>query len=155
MNMKDRLVNKLALGFICGAISGTLIVLLINAISKSSYHIATPDLAEAIGTEAAVILQTMLSGLYGLVCIGGTEFFRIEKWSLLRSTMTHLVCILVSFTTIGLILRWIRFDLPSLLFLLFIAVAYFIIWIIMSIRWKRSIREMNSELEKYKKENSK
>lgn len=153
--MKDRLVNKLALGFIVGAISGTLIVLLINTISKSSYHIATPDLAEAIGTEAAVILQTMLSGLYGLVCIGGTEFFRIEKWSLLRSTMTHLVCILVSFTTIGLILRWIRFDLPSLLFLLFIAVAYFIIWIIMSIRWKRSIREMNSELEKYKKENSK
>ena len=153
--MKDRLVNKLALGFIFGAVSGTLIVLLINTISKSSYHIATPDLAEAIGTEAAVILQTMLSGLYGLVCIGGTEFFRIEKWSLLRSTMTHLVCILVSFTTIGLILRWIRFDLPSLLFLLFIAVAYFIIWIIMSIRWKRSIREMNSELEKYKKENSK
>ena len=153
--MKDRLVNKLALGFIVGAISGTLIVLLINTISKSSYHIATPDLAEAIGTEAAVILQTLLSGLYGLVCIGGTEFFRIEKWSLLRSTMTHLVCILVSFTTIGLILRWIRFDLPSLLFLLFIAVAYFIIWIIMSIRWKRSIREMNSELEKYKKENSK
>lgn len=153
--MKDRLVNKLALGFIFGAISGTLIVLLINTISKSSYHIATPDLAEAIGTEAAVILQTLLSGLYGLVCIGGTEFFRIEKWSLLRSTMTHLVCILVSFTTIGLILKWIRFDLPSLLFLLFIAVAYFIIWIIMSIRWKRSIREMNSELEKYKKENSK
>ena len=153
--MKDRLVNKLALGFIFGAIVGTLIVLLINTISKSSYHIATPDLAEAIGTEAAVILQTLLSGLYGLVCIGGTEFFRIEKWSLLRSTMTHLVCILVSFTTIGLILKWIRFDLPSLLFLLFIAVAYFIIWIIMSIRWKRSIREMNSELEKYKKENSK
>ena len=153
--MKDRLVNKLALGFIVGAISGTLIVLLINTISKSSYHIATPDLAEAIGTESAVILQTLLSGLYGLVCIGGTEFFRIEKWSLLRSTMTHLVCILVSFSTIGLILRWIRFDLPSLLFLLFIAVAYFIIWIIMSIRWKRSIREMNSELEKYKKENSK
>lgn len=153
--MKDRLVNKLTLGFIFGAISGTLIVLLINTISKSTYHIATPDLAEAIGTEAAVILQTLLSGLYGLVCIGGTEFFRIEKWSLLRSTMTHLVCILVSFTTIGLILKWIRFDLPSLLFLLFIAVAYFIIWIIMSIRWKRSIREMNSELEKYKKENSK
>lgn len=153
--MKDRLVNKLALGFIFGAISGTLIVLLINTMSKSSYHIATPDLAEAIGTESAVILQTLLSGLYGLVCIGGTEFFRIEKWSLLRSTMTHLVCILVSFSTIGLILRWIRFDLPSLLFLLFIAVAYFIIWIIMSIRWKRSIREMNSELEKYKKENSK
>ena len=153
--MKDRLVNKLALGFIVRAISGTLIVLLINTVSKSSYHIATPDLAEAIGTEAAVILQTLLSGLYGLVCIGGTEFFRIEKWSLLRSTMTHLVCILVSFTTIGLILRWIRFDIPSLLFLLTIAVAYFIIWIIMSIRWKRSIREMNSELEKYKKENSK
>ena len=153
--MKDRLVNKLALGFIFGAVSGTLIVLLINIIAKSSYHIATPDLAEAIGTEAAVILQILLSGLYGLVCIGGTEFFRIEKWSLLRSTMTHLVCILVSFTAIGLILRWIRFDLPSLLFLLTIAVTYFIIWIIMSIRWKRSIREMNSELEKYKKENSK
>ena len=155
MSMKDRLVNKLALGFIFGAISGTLIVLLINTISKSNYHIATPALAEAIGTEVAVILQTLLSGLYGLVCIGGTEFYRIERWSLLRSTMTHLVCILVSFTTIGLILKWIRFDLPSLLFLLFIAVAYFIIWIIMSIRWKRSIREMNSELEKYKKENSK
>ena len=155
MSMKDRIVNKLALGFIFGAISGTLIVLLINTISKSSYHIATPELAEAIGTEAAVILQTLLSGLYGLVCIGGTEFYRIERWSLLRSTMTHLLCILVSFSIVGLILRWIHFDIPSLLFLLTIAVVYFIIWLIMSLRWKKSIREMNSELEKYKEENSK
>ena len=102
-----------------------------------------------------MILQTLLSGLYGLVCIGGTEFYRIERWSLLRSTMTHLLCILVSFSVVGLILRWIRFDIPSLLFLLSIAVVYFIIWLIMSLRWKRSIREMNSELEKYKEENSK
>ena len=153
--MKNGLVGKLSLGFIIGAVFGNLVVLIINTASKTGCMFATPAMIDSFGKEAAVLLQTVFSGLYGLVCFGGTEFYRIEKWSLLRSTMTHLGCILVSFTVIGLLLGWIGFDIPSLLFLVAIVAGFFIIWLIMRAIWKKNIREMNAELAKYKEENSK
>ena len=153
--MKDRLVGKLSLGFILGAISGNLIVLFINLAAKTGCLFATPTMIDSFGKEGAVLLQSLFSGLYGLVCFGGTEFYRIEKWSLLKSTVAHLGCILVSFSIIGLLLGWIGFDLPSLLLLLSIVILFFLIWLIMRSIWKKNVREMNAELEKYKKENSK
>ena len=153
--MKDRLVGKLSLGFILGAVLGNLIVLFINLTAKTGYMFATPTMIDSFGKEGAVLLQSLFSGLYGLVCFGGTEFYRIEKWSLLKSTVAHLGCILISFSLIGLLLGWIGFDLPSLLFLLSIVVAFFVIWLIMRAIWKKNVREMNAELEKYKEENSK
>ena len=87
--MKDRLVGKLSLGFILGAVSGNLIVLFINIVAKTGYLFATPTMIDSFGREGAVLLQSLFSGLYGLVCFGGTEFYRIEKWSLLKSTIAH------------------------------------------------------------------
>lgn len=153
--MKDRLIGKLSLGFILGAVFGNLIVIFINMASKSDYLFVTLAMIDSFGKEGAVLVQTFFSGLYGLVCFGGTEFYRIEKWSLLKSTVAHLGCILISFSIIGLLLGWIGFDFPSLLFLISIIVLFFVIWLIMGSIWKKNVRDMNDELEKYKKENSK
>ena len=153
--MKDRLIGKLALGFIFGAVIGDLIVIIINAISKSGYLFAAPKLVSSVGPDAAVLLQTLLSGIHGLVCIGGTEFFRIERWSLLRSTATHFACVIISYLIVGFILGWISFDISLVITLAVIVIGYFIIWIIMGTALKKDVAEMNSELEKYKKENSK
>lgn len=155
MKMKSRLVGKLVLGFIVGAVLGDLITIIINLAAKNDFLLATSSLAQSVGTTMAVILQSLLAGIHGLVCFWGTEFYYKENWSLLKATLTHLMCILASYCIVGFILGWIRFDIPSMLTFIAIIIAFFIIWIIMGTIWKRTIREMNSELEQYKKENSK
>ncbi|MBP5161715.1 MAG: DUF3021 domain-containing protein [Spirochaetales bacterium] len=153
--MKERLVGKLALGFIIGAVVGDIIVFVINIISRNGCLFAAPKLVNSVGPDAAVLLQTFLSGVHGLVCFGGTEFFRIERWSLFRATLTHFLCVITSYFIIGTILGWIGFDITSVITLAIIVIVYFIIWIIMGKVLKKDVTQMNSNLEKYKEENSK
>ena len=153
--MKGVLFRKAIIGFVIGMISGYLITASINLANGFGFVVVTKTLSDSVGMGAAVILQGLFSGLYGMICIGGTEFYRIESWSLLQSTVAHYICVLVTFTSVGLVLGWLRFDLFSFLYLVFITILFFAIWFIMSLFWKRTVRQMNSELEKYKKENSK
>ena len=153
--MKERLIRKMLLGFVLGALVENLISLIIHLASGYGFRISNPELVQSVGKTSAVVLQILLSGIYGAICIGGTEFFCIDSWGLLRSTFTHFICVFTSFIVTGLVLRWIHVDLFSCIFLAILVIAYFLIWLFMYLRWNKSIREMNIELEKYKKENSK
>lgn len=153
--MNRKIVRKAIIGFIAGAIWGNLVTAIINVASGNGFQIVFEDLTRSMGLGGAIVVQTILSGLYGLVCVVGTEFFDIESWSLLRSTLTHFLCIAVGYVIIGRMLGWVGFDLTLVLILAVMAVVYFVIWLVMFLRWKKYISEMNTDLEQYKKENTK
>ena len=153
--MGNRLVKRLLWGFVFGAVSGILISGFLNLLSGNGFSIVARELLLEKGKTAAVIMQVLFSGIYGAICIGGTIFYEIERMGLFFSTLSHFLCIMVSYSITALILRWAHLDFGLALLLIIIAGIFFVIWLVMGSVWRKNIREMNSELEKYKKENSK
>ena len=80
-------------------------------------------------------------------------FYDIDKWSLLSATISHLVSIIISFTIAYFSLGWGERSI-IIYFIIFASeiVIFSIIWYIMYTMWKKSIKELNGDLVKYKEE---
>ncbi|HHX14366.1 MAG TPA: DUF3021 domain-containing protein [Clostridiales bacterium] len=151
--MKKQLITKALIGSVVGGIAVHLITLLINYFSTGQYLVCVPELTERFGFAGAIVFQTILAAVFGMVAFGGMCFFDIEKWSLLRASVVHCALILVTYIIVGLQLHWFSFDLIPILIMSSIAIfIYALIWLIMYASWKREIREMNRLAEEYKKD---
>lgn len=151
--MKKRLITKSIIGFFVGALMIHAITLLVNYLSRGQWLICMPELTEELGFTQAVVVQTLLGALLGVIAIGGMCLFDIEQWSLLRATAVHGTLLLVTYLIIGTLLHWFSFHLiPILIMAGIIIIVYALIWLIMYLLWKRDIREMNRLAEEYKKD---
>ncbi len=151
--MRKRLIIKSLIGLAAGAVAAHILTLLINYFTMGEWLICMPELTEDFGTARAIILQTVLSGLFGMVALGGMCVYDIEQWSLLRASVIHCALILITYLIVGLILYWFSFDLITILIASGIIIfVYFMIWLVMYTIWKKGIREMNTLMEEYKKQ---
>ncbi len=149
--MKRKSITIIVVGFIVGAIMGNLITLFVNLGYGEGVNIVPPHQVEVMGYALAIILQTILSGLLGFVCIGGILFYDIESWSLLKATIVHSVSILISFIVVFTTLQWVPFTLVSCLVIATIVLVVFaLIWVIMYFLWKKEVEKMNEDLKAYK-----
>ena len=153
--MKKKLFIHLIVGFVVGAGIGNLIAFLFSTLSGGDGIVAA-ELVAKTGTAGAIVLQTFLSGILGLVSIGGMLLYEIDKWSLAKATIVHFVSISACFVGVSLILHWfpLRFAYYAIA-LGAMAVGFIIIWVCMYLAWKKEVREMNEELNEYKKNNLK
>ncbi|MDI9470123.1 MAG: DUF3021 domain-containing protein [Bacillota bacterium] len=150
--MKKRLLVRLLAGLVSGVFLVHVITLLVNYASLGQHLVCMPELTEKLGPDRAIVFQTILGAICGMVAHAGMCFFDIEKWSLLRASVVHCALILITFLPIGLQLYWFSFDLVAILIMAFaIILVYALIWLIMYIAWKRDIRQMNRLAEEYKK----
>lgn len=149
--MKRKLIIRIIVGFLVGAIMGNLITLLVNLGYGEGARIVFEHQVEAMGYTLAIILQTILSGLLGSVCFGGVSFYDIDSWSLLKATIAHSVSILIGFIIVFTVLRWVPFNIVSCLAIaLIVIVVYALIWAIMYLIWKKEVERMNEDLKAYK-----
>lgn len=155
MRKMKKLIIRLIVGFVVGAGIGDLIAFLLSALSGGDGIVAA-ELVTKTGTAGAIILQTFLSGVLGLVSIGGMLLYEIDKWSLAKATVVHFVSISACFVGSSLILHW--FPLQFAYYAISVGamtVGFFIIWLCMYLAWKKEVRKMNEELNEYKKNNPK
>lgn len=96
-------------------------------------------------------LYLALSGLLGAVGMGGTTIYSLEHWCLLRCTATHFVITLSAYCAVGFMLGWLdlRDPVTPYMFLGYV-IAYFIIWLVMYLKYKRQIRQINEALKTWK-----
>ena len=99
-------------------------------------------------TITVALSQILLGGIPGAIACGSTVIYDIEKWSLLRATFTHfLVVIGVTFLAC-FVLNW--FPPWSTAFWIMLAVeviGYIIIWLMIYLRYKAEVRNLNKLLE--------
>ena len=96
-------------------------------------------------------LYLALSGLLGAVGVGGTTIYSLEHWGLLRCTLTHFAITFSAYCAVGFSLGWLDLRDPSTPFMLLgNVIAYFIIWLVMYLRCKRQIRQINEALRTWK-----
>ena len=133
------------IGFLAGMVMGNAIAWL------SDGELVNARIAGWCGSDiGAIVIQTLLSGLLGAIAMGGVVIHDIERWSLPRCAVVHYLLIEIPYIVIATVLGW--YDSPTeLLIILGIQlVAFGFIWLIMYLRWKAQVRELNELLAKNK-----
>ena len=130
------------LGFLLGASIGNLIAWFFGSYVSS-------DLVARMGSvPAAILVQSLVSGLYGSFALAGTLFYDIEQWSLTRSSVMHFLVIAVLYVPAAMFLGWADSATEILIVEGILLVAYFIIWLVIYLRYKKEVRSLNEMLNK-------
>ena len=100
---------------------------------------------------AQMALHLAVSGVVGAVNMGSTTIYNLDQWSILRCTLTHFAITMTCLCLIGFSMGWFDLREPLTLWILGgCVIAYFIIWLIMYLRYNREIRRINAALKTWK-----
>lgn len=146
--MKNKIIKRLIISFVLGALVGNLIAIISSAIG-GQVAIVSPNLQDSVGLAFAILLQSVLSGIIGLAGIGGMVFYEMEKMSLLLVTVLHYASVMGAFLISFFALSW-GTIIEAVIILAIMTVIFFTIWLIMYCKYKQDIKDMNEDLKKYK-----
>ena len=91
----------------------------------------------------------LLGGIPGAIIAGTTVVYDIEKWSLLRATVTHFLLTMGVIFLACFVLKWfLPWSTEFWILLATEVVGYIIIWLIMHFRYKEEVRKLNELLKK-------
>lgn len=149
--MKKKLVFRCLLGAPIGFAVSMMITILISLIvGDGNYYPVVPEMVEDFGSEInAVIVQMLLSFLYGAAWAGASLIWKKENWSLLRQTITHLViCSGLTFP-VAYVCHWMAHNIISVIcyFAIFFGI-YIAIWVSQYIAMKVKISKMNEKIKR-------
>ena len=130
------------LGFLLGAAIGNLIAWFFGS------YVSSVLVARMGSVPAAILVQSLVSGLYGSFALAGTLFYDIEQWSLTRSSVMHFLVIAVLYVPAAMFLGWADSATEILIVEGILLVAYFIIWLVIYLRYKKKVRSLNEMLNK-------
>lgn len=147
--MKKDIFKRCLLGAPIGLAISTIIGIIISlTVNNGVYYAVVPELINDCGNELnAVILQAVLSLVYGAAWAGASVIWEMDNWSILKQTIIHLViCSLATFP-IAYFTRWMSHDIKGILcyFAIFFMI-YAVIWLSQYSALKKRIDEMNEKL---------
>ena len=97
---------------------------------------------------ADALPQILLGGIPGAIAMGTTVIYDIEKWSILRVTVTHFLIVMVVTLLASYVLKWFEpWSTPFWIMIAAEAVGYILVWIIMYSCYKAKVRKLNETLK--------
>ena len=137
--MLMKFLRRGAIGFPLG-----ILISLVLSWAGGSDRLVSDLLIQRVGSTAgALALDLFLSGVFGFLCMGGTVFYEIENWSLLKATFLHYLLVVVCFPPLALFLGWVEKPAEVMIMTGIQTVCFFLIWLIMYLRYKAEVRELN------------
>ena len=132
---------RAAIGFVAGVLVGLGILAVSSGVQAFSAKNGAGQLARYLA----------MSGLLGAINVGTTTIYSLEHWGVLRCTLTHFAIAMTTICAVGFSCGWFSIGDPLTLWILLSeTVAYFIIWLVMYLRCKREIRQINEALKGWK-----
>ncbi len=149
--MKDnyRKIMMLAIiGFAIGMVVGDGIMFALSS-TEDGLSLASPELADEIGYAAAVAVQTIVSGILGMVTFGTTIVYYDDRFGITSATLIHMAISLISVAVVSNLLWWTDRTLAgTAFFMVYILMLYLLIWTSMFISCRMDIRRINESIEK-------
>lgn len=145
--MLARTLRRSGFGFLLGIAVGNLIAICFGWPDA----VVTEKLLALSGSLCvAVLWQTLLSGVIGAAAFAGVGLYERDDWSLFRVAVAHYLIIEAAYLPIAFALGWIETAAGALSWLLFSAVAYLLIFLILCAFYRAQVRELNklNELRK-------
>ena len=156
MKISHKFVIFSSLGFGMGVIIGVMICAFSATLTYSdgTLYLCSKELIEAVGNPlTAFTIQAFTSGLYGILAMGGSVVYSIEKWSILKCTLIHYLAVIAGFIIMAITMRWFigKEGLVSMVITLGImTVVYIVIWIANYLSSKSQLEQINKELDELK-----
>ncbi|MGN1307338.1 MAG: DUF3021 domain-containing protein [Faecousia sp.] len=148
--MKKKVLSRCLLGAPLGlAISYCITILISLSIADGNFYSTVPELISDCGSEInAVLVQTVCSLLYGAAWAGASVIWEVERWSLLRMTLTHLLICSAATFPIAYFLRWMKHSAIGILsyFGIFLAI-YLCIWLTQFFAMRKKVRQINDRIQ--------
>ena len=149
--MRKEIIKRCLFGAPVGLAIGTIVTIFISlSVGDGKFYAVVPTLITDMGSEInAVVLQAVLSLVYGAAWAGASVVWDMERWSLLKMTLVHLAIASVATFPIAFFARWMPHTLVGIL--MYIGIFLFIyagIWISQYSAMKKKIKEMNEKLQK-------
>ena len=147
--MKKEILKRSLFGAPLGIAIGVIITIIISlTVGDGRFYAVVPELVNDMGSEInAVILQTVLSMVYGAAWAGASVVWDAEGWSLLKMTLVHLAIASVATFPIAYFARWMPHSTKGILIYVGIFIAiYAAIWLSQYAAMKKRIQAMNEKL---------
>lgn len=151
MSLKSRIISFSSIGFALGILLGVVITAVSATMeyADGTVYLCSKEFISYMGDPLlAFVVQALICGIYGMIAMGGSSAYYIEKWSLLKATVTHYIFTVASYYAVSFFLRWISpTDYKScfIMFMMFL-IPYVIIWVSKYLSYKAQINEINREL---------
>lgn len=147
--MIGKILKRAGLGFLLGVAVNSLI----KALTYETDPV-TLILLERIGSlRSAMLLELALVGLFGAICMAGTVLYDVDRLPLSVATLLHCLMCILPFVPLALFLGWCTRLGDILIMSGFQLVAFFLIWLILYVSYRREIRELNKMQKDYLNEN--
>lgn len=146
--MKKKLLIRCSLGFLFGVAAMVIVPSLISGKPIGAVIYADELLAHTGSPAAAAIISLVVMGLFGSLCMGGTLFYELESWPLACATAAHYLSMALGYLIPNWLLCW---DMPLKLLLSlegFMALGFSVIWLIMYLRYRREVQELNELMKR-------
>lgn len=145
--MLIRFINKSAIGFSVSILIW-IFMFSINTILSNGGEF--PENATIDAWE--VVRELLLSGLIGVVGMGGSVIYEFESWGVLKTTVTHFVLSFSAFTVIAKVLGWFTPEatLEMVIIYVVMVIGYVIVWLVQYTLYKKEIRDINESLKRWR-----
>ena len=101
--------------------------------------------------SGGLTLYILSSGFLGALNTGAAVVYSVERWGLLKTTLMHFCVCMGSLCAVGFSVGWLSpGDAATWITLAACVAAYFVIWVIMYLRGRREVRELNDALARWK-----
>lgn len=137
--MLVKTLKRAGFGFILGMAVGNLIA----ALTGDSQIVSSVLLERAGSLSAALLFQTLLSGLIGAAGFGGMSLYEIEDWPLLRAAAVHYLLYMIVLFFSGLYLGWFGTAVGFLAMAGIMGAAHLCIFFVMCAYYRARVKELN------------
>ena len=126
-----------------GFILGVAVCAVITAITSDGAQVSASFLEKIGSHRAALLLQLFLTGLQGAICMGGTVLYDLDRLPLALTTLFHCLMCVVPYFFLSLLLGWVERVWEALILSGIQIAAFFIIWLILYLQYRKQIKELN------------
>ena len=155
MSFRNRVIFLASIGFALGTLIGTVITAVSATMTYAdgTLYLCTKEFNDFIKDPLlAFVVQAVVSGLYGMIAMGGSAVYSIEEWSLLKATVSHFLLTVCCYYITAFFCRWISpANIADCLFMLVLfVIPYLVIWLSSYLSYRSQIMEINRELMEMK-----
>jgi len=151
MSTGKKLLKRCLLGAPLGLAISTVITIVISICAGDGmYYAVVPELIADSGSEInAVVIQAVLSLVYGAAWAGASIVWETDGWSLLKQTVVHLLVCSAATFPIAYFARWMPHNAKgiALYFGIFVAI-YLVVWLSQYSAIKKRVKQINEKLQK-------
>ena len=151
MSTGKKLLTRCLLGAPLGLAISTVITIAISiCVGDGMYYAVVPELIADSSSEInAVVIQAVLSLIYGAAWAGASVVWESDGWSLLKQTVVHLLVCSAATFPIAYFARWMPHNAKGIaLYFGIFVVIYLVIWLSQYSTMKKRVKQLNEKLQK-------